>query len=135
MVSYFSYMILEAADWLDSSCNITVRVHDGMDMDFLRKAVYYLFKNKNGWPRSRRQGLERRLYEKGISGILARQRVAVGCHWMSLPGLEYTLNDCVKINCAKVFRLSLDEMMAGEGERAPKPCLKYTGSICAGLWK
>lgn len=45
MVTYFSYMVLEAADWLDSSCNITVRVHEGMDMDFLRKSVEYLFKN------------------------------------------------------------------------------------------
>ena len=121
MVSYFSYMILEAADWLDSSCNITVRVHDGMDMDFLRKAVYYLFKNKNGWPRfSGDKALSEGFMKKGYPASLARQRVAVGCHWMSLPGLEYTLNDCVKINCAKVFRLSLDEMMAGEGEKSTK---------------
>ena len=39
----------------------------------------------------------------------------MGCHWMSLPGLEYSLNDCVKINSAKVFEVALDEMMSQEG--------------------
>jgi formate C-acetyltransferase len=37
---------------------------------------------------------------------------------MSLPGLEYTLNDCVKVNNAKVFRVALDEMMSGDGEKS-----------------
>ena len=32
---------------------------------------------------------------------LARQRAYSGCHWSALPGMEYTLNDCVKINVAK----------------------------------
>lgn len=119
MVSYFSYLILEAADWLDSSCNLTVRVHDGMDRKFLHTAVDYLFKNKNGWPRfSGDQALSEGFMKKGYPVELARQRVAVGCHWMSLPGLEYTLNDCVKINNAKVFRLALDEMMASDGEKS-----------------
>ncbi len=51
----------------------------------------------------------------GYSQELARKRIAVGCHWMSLPGLEYTLNDCVKINGAKVFEVALDDMMAQGG--------------------
>ncbi|MDR2514988.1 MAG: pyruvate formate lyase family protein [Christensenellaceae bacterium] len=120
MVGPFSYLCLEAADWLDSSCNITVRVHDKMDMDFLRKSVEYLFKNKNGWPRfSGDRALSQGFMRKGYSAELARQRVAVGCHWMSLPGLEYTLNDCVKVNALKVFRVALDEMMKA-GERSTK---------------
>jgi len=119
MVSPFSYLILEAADWLDSSCNLTVRVHDGMDRKFLHTAVDYLFKNKNGWPRfSGDKALSEGFMKKGYPVELARQRVAVGCHWMSLPGLEYTLNDCVKMNCAKVFRLALDEMMEADGEKS-----------------
>ena len=118
MVTGFSYLILEAADWLDSSCNITVRVHEGMDMEFLKKGVEYLFKNKNGWPRfSGDVALSEGFMKKGYSKELAVQRVAVGCHWMSLPGMEYTLNDCVKTNNAKIFRVALDEMMA-EGERS-----------------
>ena len=119
LITYFSYMVLEAADWLDSSCNITVRVHEGMDRTFLRTAVGYLFKNKNGWPRfSGDQALCEGFMRKGYSRELAVQRVAVGCHWMSLPGLEYTLNDCVKTNNARIFRLALDEMMADGAPRS-----------------
>ena len=119
MVTYFSYMVLEAADWLDSTCNITVRVHDGMDRDFLFKSVEYLFKNKNGWPRfSGDTALSEGFSRKGYPIELARKRIAVGCNWMSLPGLEYTLNDCVKINNTKVFRVALDDMMQSDGEKS-----------------
>jgi formate C-acetyltransferase len=117
MTTPFSFLILEAADWLDSSCNITVRVHEGMSRELLTKSVSYLFKNKNGWPRfSGDTALCEGFMRKGYSRELAVQRIAVGCHWMSLPGLEYTLNDCVKVNNAKVFRAALDEMMT-EGDR------------------
>ena len=51
LLSEFSYMVLEGADKLDSACNITVRVDRNIDRKFLHKAVDYLFKNKNGWPR------------------------------------------------------------------------------------
>ncbi len=34
----------------------------------------------------------------GFPRELARKRIAVGCNWMGLPGLEYTLNDVVNIN-------------------------------------
>ena len=118
MVTDFSWLVLEAADWLDSSCNLTVRVHEGTDMEFIKKGVEYLFKNKNGWPRfSGDKALTEGFMRKGYSRELAVKRIAVGCHWMSLPGLEYTLNDCVKINHAKVFTVALDEMRAG-GERS-----------------
>jgi len=104
MVTYFSYLVLEAADWLDSSCNITVRVHKNMDRHFLKVAVGYLFKNKNGWPRfSGDDALTNGFMRNGYPKELAVQRVAVGCHWMSLPGMEYTLNDCVKLNNAQHF--------------------------------
>jgi formate C-acetyltransferase len=111
--------VLEAADWLDSSCNITVRVHEGMDRAFLTRGVEYLFKNKNGWPRfSGDTALSEGFMRKGYPRELAVRRIAVGCHWMSLPGLEYTLNDCVKVNNAKVFRVTLDEMMSREGAKS-----------------
>lgn len=119
MITDFSYLVLEAANWLDSTCNLTVRVHEGMDREFLRKAVGYLFKNGNGWPRfSGEKALCEGFMKKGYPKELAQQRIAVGCHWMSLPGLEYTLNDCVKINCAKVFEVAFDEMMASGGEKS-----------------
>jgi len=112
----FSDMVLEAADKLNSSCNITVRVHKNIDRKFLCRAVDYLFKNRNGWPRfSGDEALCEGFMKLGYPRELARKRIAVGCHWMSLPGMEYTLNDCVKINGAKVFEVALDEMMAGSG--------------------
>jgi len=119
MVTHFSHLVLEAADWLDSSCNITVRVHKNIDIGFLKKAVGYLFKNKNGWPRfSGDDALTNGFMRKGYTRELAVKRIAVGCHWMSLPGLEYCLNDCVKTNNAKHLRLALDEMMISEGEKS-----------------
>ncbi len=119
MTSYFSYLVLEAADYLDSAVNLTIRVHDKMDQEFLRTAVSYLFKNKNGWPRfSGDQALSEGFMKKGYPVDLARQRIAVGCNWMSLPGLEYTLNDCVKTNNLKIFRVALDEMMTDGGEKS-----------------
>lgn len=121
MVTDMSWLVMEAADWLNSSCNITMRVHEGMDMNFLRQGVAYLFKHKNAWPRfSGDDALRSGFMRKGYSAELASRRVAVGCHWMSLPGLEYTLNDCVKTNNARIFRVALDEMMADGGERSLK---------------
>lgn len=116
LLSDFSYMVLEAADQLNSACNITVRVHKNIDRKFLCKCVDYLFKNRNGWPRfSGDEALNEGFMRLGYCKELARKRIAVGCHWMSLPGMEYTLNDCVKINAAKVFEVAWDEMMAGDG--------------------
>lgn len=116
LLSDFSYMVLEAADQLNSACNITVRVHKNIDRKFLCKCVDYLFKNRNGWPRfSGDEALNEGFMRLGYCKELARKRIAVGCHWMSLPGMEYTLNDCVKINAAKVFEVAWDEMMVGDG--------------------
>ena len=112
-------MVLDAADMLDVACNLTIRVHKGTDRKFIKKAVHCLFKHKNGWPRfSGDDALARGFMRLGYSEELARKRIAVGCHWMCLPGLEYTLNDCVKVNVARVFEVSLDEMMAEDGEKS-----------------
>ena len=112
IASHISYLILEAADWINIACNLTVRVHDNMNEDFFNKSVYYLFKNKNGWPRfSGDNSLVNGFMRCGYSKELARKRLAAGCSWMSIPGMEYTLNDLVKINTAKVFEVAYNEMM------------------------
>ena len=49
MTNHLSYLILEAADSINISCNLTVRVHENCDKEFLKKAVYYLLK-KNKQP-------------------------------------------------------------------------------------
>lgn len=115
MTSHVSYLILEAADWINIACNLTVRVHDKINKDFFEKSVDYLFKNKNAWPRySGDNSLVNGFMRCGFSKKLARQRLAAGCSWMSIPGMEYTLNDLVKINVAKVFEVAYYDMIASD---------------------
>ncbi|MBR0056361.1 MAG: formate acetyltransferase, partial [Kiritimatiellae bacterium] len=69
-----------------------------------------LLANRQGCPRfSGDKALVEGFMRNGYSAELARRRIAVGCNWMSLPGLEYTLNDVVKINIAKVFEVAFAE--------------------------
>jgi len=108
--SRMSYIILEAANKLKSSCNLTIRVWDGMDRALYRRGVEILLANRLGFPRfSGDKALVEGFMKNGYSAELARRRIAVGCNWMSLPGLEYTLNDVVKINIAKVFEVAFAE--------------------------
>ena len=117
-VNHLSYLILEAAEAADIACNLTVRVHDGMDPAFLRRAVGCLFSNRNGWPRfSGDRALVEGFMRCGFPRETAIRRISSGCHWMSIPGMEYTLNDVVKINTAKVFEVAWQEMFAG-GDRS-----------------
>lgn len=113
--SRISFLILEAADKINTSLNITIRVYDGLNKELLKKAIAYLIKNKNGWPRfSGDKASVEGFMKNGYTAELARQRIAVGCNWMSLPGMEYTLNDLVKVNMAKVFEVAFNEMCEKE---------------------
>ena len=106
-----SYLILEAADSINIACNLTVRVHENCDREFLKKAVYYLLKNKNGWPRfCNDKTLAEGYMRNGIDKKTARERIAVGCNWMCVPGKEFPMNDTVKINIAKVFEEALKDL-------------------------
>lgn len=106
-----SYLILEAADSINIACNLTVRVHENCDREFLKKAVYYLLKNKNGWPRfCNDKALAEGYMKNGVDKKTARERIAVGCNWMCVPGKEFPMNDTVKINIAKVLCEALEEM-------------------------
>ena len=118
MVSHVSWLILEAADRMDMALNLTIRVHDGLPRDFFRRGVELLFKHKNGWPRfSGDQSLVNGFMNRGFSRELAAKRIAVGCNWMAIPGLEYPLNDSIKVNLAKIFEVAYNEMMTS-GERS-----------------
>ncbi len=110
MTNHLSYLILEAADSINISCNLTVRVHENCDPEFLKKAVYYLFKNKNGWPRfCNDKALCEGYMKNGVSKEVARERIAVGCNWMCVPGKEFPMNDTVKVNIARVLDVALEE--------------------------
>lgn len=111
--SGLSFLILEAAHLLKISCNITIRVHDGMDEKLFRRGMEILFEDKLGYPRfSGDSALVAGFVKNGFDTELARERIAVGCSWMSLPGREYTLNDLVKINMAKTMEVAFNEVSA-----------------------
>ena len=83
ITNHLSYLILDAADMINISCNLTVRVHENCDKEFFDKAVYYLLKNKNGWPRfCSDKNLCEGYMKNGVSKEVARKRIAVGCNWM-----------------------------------------------------
>lgn len=119
MTNHLSYLILEAGDKVNTSLNLTIRVHDKLDQKFLKKSVGLLIKNKNAWPRySGDKALVEGYMKNGYDEESARKRIAVGCNWMSLPGLEYTMNDLVKINTGRVFQVAYNEMLADGVENA-----------------
>ncbi|MBQ9112722.1 MAG: formate acetyltransferase [Clostridia bacterium] len=121
MTNRLSYLILEAADSIDIACNLTVRVHENCDREFLRKAIYYLLKNKNGWPRfCNDKALAEGYMRCGVDKKTARERIAVGCNWMCVPGKEYPMNDTVKINIAKVMEVALEELRGCEEKSTEK---------------
>jgi formate C-acetyltransferase len=114
---HLSYLALEAADKLNIAINLTIRVHDRIDPRFFRRSVELLFKNRQGWPRySSDKALMEGFMRCGYPKELARRRVAAGCHWMCIPGMEYTMNDTIKINIAMVFEVAWKDMMSSGAE-------------------
>ncbi len=121
ITNHLSYLILDAADSINIACNLSVRVHDDCDPKFLEKAVECLLKNKMGWPRfCSDRSLSEGYMRTGASIETARQRIAVGCNWMCIPGREFPMNDTVKINIAKVMEVALGEMRSEEEKSSEK---------------
>ena len=131
MTSDLSFMILEAAHRLKTSCNLTIRVHDGLDPTLFRRGLEILMEDRKACPRfSGDSALVKGFMRNGYSAELARRRIAVGCNWMSLPGLEYTLNDLIKINLAKVFSVAYDEYSAQPGPKTTEELHRvYAGHL------
>jgi len=107
-----SFLLLEAMHRLKIPVSLCVRVHDQMNPKLLERAVQILFEDRMGQPnflgdKSANDGFMR----MGYPLELAVDREKSGCHWNAIPGREYTLNDCVKINFAKVFEVALQEML------------------------
>jgi formate C-acetyltransferase len=113
-----SYLVLEAAHRLKIPANVGVAVGDSVDPKLLKRGVEVMFEDKTGVPKflgvdQTALGFTKNGYPLG----LGYDRAYSGCHWSAIPGREYTLNDCVKINFAAVFEVAWHEMMA-EGERS-----------------
>ncbi len=129
LTNHLSYLILDACDQINISANITVRYHENCDKEFFRKAVYYLLKNKNAWPRfcSDKNLSEGYMRNIGVTKEIARKRIAVGCNWMCVPGIEFPMNDTVKINIAKVLEQSIKTMRAEGGQPSTERLFRIFG--------
>jgi pyruvate-formate lyase len=110
-----SFLVLEAAHRLKIPANVGIAVGAKVDQQLLRRGVEIMFEDKAGMPKFLgTDSTVRGFMRNGYPEALSRQRAYSGCHWSALPGQEYTLNDCVKINFAAVFELAFDEMMSGQ---------------------
>ena len=113
VTSPVSFLILEAVHRLKVPANIAIRVHDRLNPALLRRGIEILFEDRMGFPKfAGDKGVNDGFVRNGYPIELARQRIYSGCHWFGIPGREYTLNDCVKINFAAVFDCALREMIA-----------------------
>ena len=108
----------EAADRLNVSSNLTcacMRVCRNLSSAgvwscfFSTKMAGRAFRETSRWFRA--------LCGAALRSELARRRIAVGCNWMAIPGIEYPLNDSIKVNLARVFEVALYEMF-DHGERS-----------------
>jgi pyruvate-formate lyase len=108
-----SFLVLEAAHRLKIPVNVGVSVGRNVNPQLAHRGVEIMFADKTGIPKF--LGVERTsegFARNGYPIALARERTYSGCHWCAIPGREYTVNDCVKINLAAVFDAALREMMS-----------------------
>lgn len=126
VTNHVSYLVLEAAHRLKIPANIGVSVGPSVDPGLLRRGVEVMFADKAGVPKF--LGVEQTARDFARNGYplsLGYERAYSGCHWSAIPGREYTLNDCVKINFAAVFEVAWKEMM---DDRTSEPSV-------ANLWE
>lgn len=112
VTSPVSYLVLEAAHRLKIPANVGVAVGETTDPGLLRRGVEILFEDKTGIPKFLGVDVTARDFARNGYPIgLGYDRAYSGCHWSAIPGREYTLNDCVKVNFAAVFETAYTEMM------------------------
>ncbi len=117
-----SFLMLEAAHLLKVPVNVGVSVGKDVDPRLLRRGVEILFEDRTGIPKF--LGVDRTsegFARNGYPIALGRERAYSGCHWCAIPGREYTVNDCVKVNFAAVFDVALREMMSAAGDSPDGP--------------
>lgn len=108
-----SYLVLEAIHQLKIPANITIRMGEKLDPELVHRGMEILFEDRMGFPKFLGdKPVNDGFIKNGYPIELARQRTYSGCHWLAIPGREYTMNDMVKIEFGTVFMLVLREMMA-----------------------
>jgi formate C-acetyltransferase len=112
VTSRVSFLVLEAGHRLRIPANVGVCVGETVDAQLLTRGVEILFEDRCGYPKflgvdSTVQGFAR----SGMALEWGRSRAYAGCHWLAIPGREYTMNDCIKINLAKVFEVALYDLL------------------------
>ncbi len=115
VTSRLSFLILEAARRLRVPVNAGVCVGASTDPELLEAGVQVMLQNRQGVPKF--LGIDntvRGFARNRVPIEVARTRAYSGCHWSAIPGREYTLNDCVKINFGHVFDVALREMLAAD---------------------
>jgi formate C-acetyltransferase len=117
LTNELSYLVLEAVRRLRIPVNLGVAVGRDVDPDLARSGMHMLFEQKTGVPKF--LGVEQTAEGFARNGYpieLGRERAYAGCHWCAIPGREYTMNDCVRINFASVFDVAFREMVSNESE-------------------
>ena len=109
-----SFLILEAMHRSRMPTNIAVRVHEKLDPELLRKAVQYLFEDGTGCCFVCSKGVEEGYMRNGLPIQIARMRAKVGCNWVSLPGLEYCMQDVSRVCLVAPFLHAFREVAEGE---------------------
>jgi formate C-acetyltransferase len=112
VTSPLSYLVLEAAHRLKIPANVGIAVGEHVDPNLLRRGVEILLEDKLGIPKF--LGVEQTA--EGFSKLGypiedGRERVYNGCHWLSIPGREYTMNDMIKIVLPVIFDTALHDML------------------------
>lgn len=113
LTNELSFLVLEAAHRLKIPVNMGVSVGEHVDPALLRRGLEVMFADRTGIPKF--LGVEQTAAGFARNGYpieLGRERAYAGCHWCSIPGREYTVNDCVKINLAAVFDAAFRDMMS-----------------------
>jgi len=111
-----SFLILEAMHWLHIPVNIALRVHPGMNEELLKRSIEYTLADGSGVSYSLSKGIEEGFMKNGHTIEIARMRAKVGCNWVALPGIEYSLQDVTRVNFAWIFVHAFNELVENDGE-------------------
>lgn len=113
VTSPLSFLILEAAHQLRIPTNIGIAVGKDVDPALLQRGVEIIMEDKLGHPKF--LGVDQTAADFTRLGYPiedGRERVYTGCHWLSIPGREYTMDDMIKVVLPVVFDIALRDMLS-----------------------